>query len=123
MRASVLRALIVVGICLLCAGACSADGRVRVTRREFGPRWPFKVSEGYVTCVTRQVRGQAQKAILFEAGGKRYAVNGWACVLRLGANIAPIWALDPRLGPLGIRKDLTPIIKRGMRLAGGKGKR
>jgi hypothetical protein len=57
-----------------------------VSRAEFGDKWPLTVEEGVLRCDPRGALG----AVLFETGGRRYAVNGTA--KSLGHRpIDPIW--------------------------------
>lgn len=59
-----------------------------VSRAEFGAQWPLTVDEGVLIC--------ANNAVLFETGGRRYAVNGTA--KRQGVPpIDPIWRSAPPL--------------------------
>ena len=86
-------------------------GGVRITRDEYGEKWPFTVDEGILNC-------EIASAVVLRVGGTTYGVNG------LGANrygpIDPIWrdhpsaAEDPRFK--GRKVNMGPIIDRGLLL-------
>jgi hypothetical protein len=69
-----------------------ADGGRRLTKAEFGEKWPLSVDEGVVRCL-------AMSVVVFEANGKTYAVNGTAKGLakeRGFLSIDSIWLEDPK---------------------------
>jgi len=69
--------------------------RAHVTQAEFGEQWPLIVSEGDLVCAPVNL-------VLFETGGRQYAVNGSA----KGAgypSIDPIWRDAPR------RSNVSPV--------------
>lgn len=95
-------------------GACSSDTdthEVRVTQSEFGERWPFSVPEGTLRCEGSSQAG----AVIFEAEGRVYGVNGTAKSRGL-PGIEPIWLADPAAEGLGLKKNVGPIIQRGLQL-------
>ncbi|MFW5431251.1 MAG: DUF2511 domain-containing protein [Methylophilaceae bacterium] len=62
----------------------------RLSKEEFGDKWPVSVGSGTVACIANSV--------VFEADGKLYAVNGIAKgeAEKYGyANIEDIWLDDP----------------------------
>lgn len=76
---------------------------VHVTQAEYGEKWPFTVPEGDIECVDRV-------AMVFVAGGKRYALNGMA--KSRADSIRPIWRdLEPG-SPMKV--NLGPILERGL---------
>jgi hypothetical protein len=82
------------------------ENTVKVTRQDFGDKWPFTVNEGELGCKQTDI-GQA---LLFKTGGVSYAINGTALTKRMGVDIheGNVWAADPKDGSL--KKDISPII-------------
>lgn len=69
----------------------------RLTKAEFGSAWPLSVDEGVVRCL--EVGGGA---VVFEADGKTYALNGVAKTAARAHGYAflpteTIWLEDPKL--------------------------
>ncbi len=130
----------------LCACALGACGEVTAPQRsepqpaknsryltevEFGEDWPLTVATGTVRCLTDIGGG----AVVFDAAGRRYAVNGTAksAAKKQGfADIRPIWAEDTslaqrfaeetgvtveeaqsQLGP-PLKKNIGPILDAGL---------
>jgi hypothetical protein len=85
--------------------------RAAVRQSEFGDAWPFTVPDGVLSCVSDGKR----TAVVFEAGGQRYAVNGTArghdtaARLKL-ADLAAIWRDDPAIP--GAKVNVGPILER-----------
>ncbi len=69
-----------------------------------GDDWPLTVSKGILRCETK-------REITFQHDGTTYSLNGTA---EHGANsdVAPIRAQEPS----GAKKDLDPLVERGVRL-------
>lgn len=105
-----------IAVCLAGCGGADRTGGValpphqeRVTRAEYGDEWPFTVDEGVIEAVPDS------PALVFHAGGKTYGLNGAARGKRgQYADIGEVWA--PLPGGSNLRKDITPILKRGMAL-------
>jgi hypothetical protein len=101
-----------------CASAAhSSSGRV--SRLQFGEKWPLLVDSGTLAC-----DGQA---VTFRAEGILYAVNGTAMTRRLEKDIDPIWAPgDPvwitdrqtkkRVNAGPPKRDIGPLIQAGLQL-------
>lgn len=92
--------------------AAVADGSARMTKTQYGKRWPLTVKSGTVHC-----SGDAVTFATDGANGRIYAVNGTA----LGRypnmpKIRAIWRKDPSIP--GARIDISPIIDRGLKLCG-----
>jgi hypothetical protein len=90
--------------------------RAVVRQGDFGEAWPFTVPEGVLSCV-----GEGKRtAVVFEAGGQRYAVNGTArgrdtaARLKL-ADLAAIWRDDPAIP--GAKVNMGPILERAAELS------
>lgn len=81
-------------------------GWQNVSAAQFGNDWPLTVPSGTIRC-------EPGRAVVFDAN-KRYAVNGTAKDRRLGAEIEEIWAPNP--GIPGARKDISPLLNRGLSL-------
>ena len=79
-----------------------------ITRAQFGDAWPFTVDEGVLRCEGEGGVG----AVIFEAEGTEYGVNGVAKSQGY-ADVEPIWADDPSIGA---KKNIGPIIDRGLEL-------
>lgn len=93
-------------------------GTVRITRSEFGERWPFTVDEGVLAFrqTGRLKNGDPVGAVTFTANGKTYGVNGIARGKASGhADIEEILADDPAVP--GLKKNISPIIERGLKLS------
>jgi hypothetical protein len=63
-------------------------GQIKVSRDEFGERWPFVVSEGVLECE------KGSRAVTFAAMGKVFALNGTART-RGYEDVLPIWLHNP----------------------------
>lgn len=77
---------------------------------DFGKAWPLTVSASVISCLPG-----AQ--IVFQAGGKTYAMNG----LAIGAadrngwqDIRKIWKSNPKLGIPGAKVDIRPLLGRAV---------
>jgi glucose/arabinose dehydrogenase len=77
-----------------------------ITAAEFGDAWPFTVESGTLRCIAGQ-------AVVFEANGIVYAVNGVAESQGF-ANVEAIWRDDPAVE--GLKVNIGPIIERGRTL-------
>ena len=101
--------LVVFYVLLAATAACLAmmgpfDAGTRVTRADLGPAWPLTIFEGTLRC---EVGG----AIILQHHGTEYNLTRHD---QHGAyaDVAGIQAEDVA----GNRKDLSPLIERGMRL-------
>jgi hypothetical protein len=91
------------------AEASASFGQARwVTARQFGNDWPLTVRSGTLRC--------DDDAVLFETGGRSYAVNGTAKTLTGHPDIRPIWAANPRFDDPAIKKNIGPLIDAGLEL-------
>lgn len=77
------------------------DG-IEIRQAEYGERWPFKMTRGWLRC-------EGAGAIILNAQGKDYAVNGLA-----SSRYAPIQAVRKSNQVDDI--DAGPIISRGLTL-------
>jgi hypothetical protein len=112
---------ILIGISLLALSACassgtdgaSGGGTSHVSKADMGRQWPLTVDSGVLACSGSSGAGE----VTFRApDGTTYAVNGLA---KSGGNadIRPIWAPDRSMGPaMGMKKNISPLIERGLRL-------
>jgi Protein of unknown function (DUF2511) len=80
----------------------------KITKKDFGDEWPFTVNEGILEC--------RANAVLFTTQGITYAINGRALSYKVGVDIreSTIWAPNPEIPEL--KKNLGPIITRGLAL-------
>lgn len=91
--------------------SCSSDSSgLKITRDEYGESWPLTVSEGYLDC-----RG-LNEIVFTVQNGKTYAVNGSAKSNKEYADIIEIWKVDSSYNDPAIRKDISPLIERGLEL-------
>lgn len=91
------------------------DAEARVSRSDFGEEWPLNVDSGTIRAYGREGVG----GITFVTDdGLEFAVNGLAMQWGLGLELAPIWSLDPEMGPPA-RKSVGPLIAYGHSLIGG----
>jgi len=72
-----------------------------VSEKEFGEKWPFTVSQGYVNCLSG-------KSAVFAHNGTTYQLNG-AARNQGYKKIDPIWRNDPIIR--GTKVSLWPMIK------------
>ena len=84
----------------------AADGNsIEVSRADFGKKWPLTVSSGTLSC---KEPGQ----VFFETGGTVYTVNGMAATMTDLPEIDPLW----KDAPHGLKKNIGPLIQRGLSL-------
>lgn len=98
--------------------AAAERGEVTITREEYGDAWPFTVDSGVLRGVPtgqRTAGGTEIAEVTFTTGGKTYALNGTARGAARYAEIDGIWANHPSI--VGIKKNIGPIIDRGLELA------
>jgi hypothetical protein len=93
-----------------------APNEVRITRQDFGEDWPFTVDEGILAfrATGELSTGEQVGAVTFTVNGKTYGVNGIAMGHKQYADITAIWAPHPTIK--GARKNIGPVIDRGLRL-------
>lgn len=89
------------------AGSEASAGSIEVSQSDFGSDWPLTVDSGTLAC------GGAGE-VTFTANGTTYAVNGLAKAATVFPDIDPIWAK----GEGAPRKDIGPLIQRGLELCG-----
>jgi hypothetical protein len=87
-----------------------SPSEVKITKQEFGTKWPLTVDEGVLACKGRGGVGE----VVFTTNGKTYAVNGIAKGTKKYIPIDEIWANNPSVS--GLKKDIGPIIERGLKL-------
>lgn len=97
--------------------------QVTITRAEYGEAWPFTVESGVLkgNPTGRKLSDGTELAeVTFATGGKTYYVNGIAKGTRRYAELDDIWAADSSAPKeLALRKNIGPIIDRGLKLARG----
>ncbi len=79
-----------------------------ISKEQFGPKWPLTVDAGTVKCLPL-----GNGAVVFEAGGKTYAVNGTAqgFSTKYGfSSIDTIWRQDPEF--LKMAKEIAASEKK-----------
>lgn len=77
-----------------------------VSRAMLGDDWPLTVEEGQLRCI--------EQAVTIVVDGTAYALNGVALQRDTSRDITPIWADNPTVE--GLKKDLGPLIERGLAL-------
>jgi hypothetical protein len=82
------------------------ENRVRVTRKDFGDKWPLTVDSGEIECVGGVL-------LVFHSGSKTYALNG-AAQTRGYPKIDPIWRDNPKLP--GTKVNIGPLLEIETRL-------
>lgn len=87
-----------------------SPSEVKITKQEFGEKWPLTVDEGILACKGKGGFGE----VIFKANGKTYAVNGIAMGTKKYIPVDEIWANDPSASVL--KKNIGPIIDRGLKL-------
>ena len=105
---------------LLALPSMACADSVKITKAEYGEKWPFTVLEGVLSCkVYGQLsNGEPVGGVTFTAKGKTYAVNGIAAAPRRMAEngwrkLEEIWKIEyPGKPPL--RVNMGPIIERGL---------
>jgi hypothetical protein len=103
---------IAVSMVALLVAACGGKDAGHVTRADMGDSWPLSVSEGTLHCEGKDGVG----AVTFTANGTAYAVNGLAKAARYKGrykDIDAIWAKGDGYQP---KKDIGPLIQRGLTL-------
>jgi hypothetical protein len=85
-----------------------------VSRSDLRDDWPLTVDAGYLNCPTDPSSG----VVAFYDGSRYYAVNGLARSVTDYPDIDAIWADNP-ISP-GIKKDIGPLIDRGLALCLGE---
>jgi hypothetical protein len=98
-------ALVIVVIVALVTVGNSFDSGVRVAEGEFGAAWPLTVSQGILRC-------EYGSEITFQSDGTTYTLRRSTEHGENNSDIAPIWGQVPA----GMKKDLTPLIEKGVTL-------
>lgn len=94
------------------AGSSLPDHAERVSKASFGTDWPLTVNDGILICLP--VGSGGLGSIVFETGGRRYAVNGIAKSRTDYPDIDAIWAAgSANEGP---KKNIGPFINKGLSL-------
>jgi len=114
--------LTIVALSLLIIPPLACADSIKISKAEYGSKWPFTVSEGKLSCKSfgHMGNGDPIGAITFTVKNKTYAVNGTATAPRRRAEngwrkLEEIWKIDyPGNPPL--RVNMGPIIERGLTL-------
>jgi len=103
---------VVLVFALTLAGCSSTGGGgggggsgLEVSRSDFGKDWPLTVQSGTLNC-------EGAGAVTFTTNGTTYAVNGLANGMDQWPDIDAIWADAPH----GLKKNIGPLIDRGLKL-------
>lgn len=99
--------LMAVGMTLSACGG--ADPQTKQLGRADFADWPLTVESGTLKCEGSGGVGR----VTIEVDGKTYAVNGSAKGDKANADITPIWAAD---STPGLKKDIGPLIQKGLSL-------
>jgi hypothetical protein len=102
----------------------------RISRADFGDKWPLTVEPGTLACseiIVTGWTGPRLLAVTFETGSRSFPLNGVARSHKPGPNIdsitspgEPIWVTDPitkekvDVGPP--LKNIGPLIDTGLKL-------
>lgn len=127
-----LASLLLIGSLMACASAPQAPEKKAINAGMYGDKWPLTIDSGKIFCVaTEPAIGMNNTnnglAILLEANGKIYAMNGTARgAVEEGRESASdwhlideIWKRDPRGVEMGVkewRMLLAPLITDGIKL-------
>jgi hypothetical protein len=81
----------------------------KITKAEYGEKWPFTVEEGILKCIN--------DGVIFTVNRKSYGINGRAKTDGY-ADPQEIWAVDSSLSDAynTLRKDIQPIIDDGRKM-------
>lgn len=113
MRSAHLAAMVLVGALIIgCGGGGpAATPQGYVSRAMLGAAWPLTVESGTLSC-----RGAGEVYFRDDASGNHYTVNGTARTAQPALpEIDEIWANDTS-NNLGLKKNLGPLIDRGLAL-------
>ena len=88
-----------------------SPSEVKITKQEFGDKWPFTVDEGVLACKGSGGIGE----VTFRVEGRTYAVNGNAKATNNYLPLMEIWADAPSI-PGAKKGNVMPIIERGLQL-------
>jgi Protein of unknown function (DUF2511) len=88
------------------AGTSAANG-VNLSKSDFGPAWPLTVDQATVRC-------ENGNAVVLDANGTTYAVNGAAKTETDYPDVQAIWRDNPALP--GTKVDIGPVIDAGLKL-------
>ncbi len=83
----------------------------KVSRAEYGERWPLTIAEAELDCVQ-------PAAVILRSGPDIYALNGTAEATRKYKPIEPLLLPNPKpdQAKLGRRASLEPLVDAGLRL-------
>jgi hypothetical protein len=105
-------ATIIISLLISCGSNDNILGEKRITKEQFGEKWPFTVSEGTLKCIqydAKDVNPKMVQGIIFEVNGKIYGLNGVAKSWgkKLGySQVEEIWAND--------REQMNQLIEAGV---------
>jgi hypothetical protein len=89
----------------------SSVGGLTISKAQFGDKWPLTINKGVVKCTKNN-------AVVFEAEGKTYAVNGAAQGLAYEMGYHSLSAI--RIPDLAIggkaKKSISPVLDSGVKL-------
>lgn len=95
--------------CLVLILSSCADHSKLLLKADFGEDWPFRVEEGEVECLDGYV-------VVFNAGGKSYALNDAARLSGKYENVKDIIRPDANYPGQKIMMDLSLIEFEGLKL-------
>lgn len=133
MRKLIVAMIIAFGL-VSCGSNDNTLGEKKITKEQYGAKWPFTVSEGTLKCIqydAEDVNPEMIQGVIFETNGKIYGLNGTAKSWgkKLGyAKIEEIWADDTiqinQLISAGVSRenamvkmDIGIIIDEGLKLS------
>ena len=113
---------------LFALSACSQKPGLEITKQQYGAKWPFTVASGQLECVN--------KAVIFHAKGKSYALNdvakkkGFAPIEEIGKEDIAMFKMAAAIAKtehkpvaeliktmkLPTQINIKPILERGLRL-------
>lgn len=100
--------LVILSILFLpCCGRNTQSG-VKLTKADFGERWPLTIDEGIIDCVNQSV--------IFKTNKNTYAVNGTAKNRNEYSDIMEIWKVDTSYHDPNVRMDISPLLDAGLKL-------
>lgn len=135
--------LVTAACCLIACGSPSSNDKDstpppspttrNIGRADFGTDWPFTVESGTLECIQYEAKGvnpALLRGVVFQANGKKYAVNGTAQSRSTEYGYEPvtgIWAVDTgmtnsmvRVGvpydKAVVKVNIGPIIDLGLTL-------